>query len=165
MSLIRDEVLAAAHRGRELIAAGTVALAGLWLNRCPGWPMPGKTVPIWLKGIAGTGGSGNAPRFPRPCATVPPGPSPPAPKEGSARPGGGEAPADGGAGAGRGLWPPAGLGVSAAMWQGRWPLPMGRGWGSRSDLSPHVRAGSGNAPRFPALPHHPAAHANPAPAA
>ena len=31
MSMIRDEVLAAAHRGRELIAAGIVALAGLWL--------------------------------------------------------------------------------------------------------------------------------------
>lgn len=31
MGLIRDEVLAAAHRGRELIAAGIVALAGLWL--------------------------------------------------------------------------------------------------------------------------------------
>jgi hypothetical protein len=31
MGLIRDEVLAAAHRGRELIAAGLVALAGLWL--------------------------------------------------------------------------------------------------------------------------------------
>ena len=31
MGLIREEVIAAAHRGRELIAAGTVALAGLWL--------------------------------------------------------------------------------------------------------------------------------------
>jgi hypothetical protein len=31
MGLIRDDVLAAAHRGRELIAAGIVALVGLWL--------------------------------------------------------------------------------------------------------------------------------------
>ena len=31
MGLIREEVIAAAHRGRELIAAGLVALAGLWL--------------------------------------------------------------------------------------------------------------------------------------
>ena len=31
MGLIREEVIAAAHRGRELIAAGVVALAGLWL--------------------------------------------------------------------------------------------------------------------------------------
>jgi hypothetical protein len=31
MGLIREEVLDAAHRGRELIAAGIVALAGLWL--------------------------------------------------------------------------------------------------------------------------------------
>lgn len=31
MGLIRDDILAAARRGRELIAAGLVALAGLWL--------------------------------------------------------------------------------------------------------------------------------------
>jgi len=31
MGLIRDDLLAAARRGRELIAAGLVALAGLWL--------------------------------------------------------------------------------------------------------------------------------------
>ena len=31
MGLIREDVIAAAHRGRELIAAGVVALAGLWL--------------------------------------------------------------------------------------------------------------------------------------
>ena len=31
MGLIREEVIAAAHRARELIAAGVVALAGLWL--------------------------------------------------------------------------------------------------------------------------------------
>ncbi|MFN7595363.1 MAG: hypothetical protein ACK5PT_01115, partial [Cereibacter sp.] len=40
----------------------------------------------------------------------------------AARPGGGEAPAVGGAGAGRGLWPPAGPDASVALWQGRWPL-------------------------------------------
>ncbi len=31
MGLIREDVIAAAHRARELIAAGGVALAGLWL--------------------------------------------------------------------------------------------------------------------------------------
>lgn len=31
MGLIRDDVLATAYRGRELIAAGIVALVGLWL--------------------------------------------------------------------------------------------------------------------------------------
>ena len=31
MGLIREEIIAVAHRGRELIAAGLVALAGLWL--------------------------------------------------------------------------------------------------------------------------------------
>jgi hypothetical protein len=31
MGLIREDIIAAAHRGRELIAAGIVALAGLWV--------------------------------------------------------------------------------------------------------------------------------------
>jgi len=44
----------------------------------------------------------------------------------SARPGGGEAPAGGGSGAGRGLWPPAGPDPGVALWQGRWPLPLQR---------------------------------------
>ena len=61
--------------------------------------------------------------FPRPRATLPPRPVHPAPTEDSARPGGREAPAMGGAGAGRGLWVPGGPGVSLALWQGRWPLP------------------------------------------
>jgi hypothetical protein len=63
-------------------------------------------------------------RFPRPRGTLPPGPVHPAPTEASARPGGREAPAGGGAGAGRGLWAPGGPGISGALWQGRWPLPL-----------------------------------------
>jgi hypothetical protein len=39
--------------------------------------------------------AGNAPRFPRPCTTVPPGPSPPAPTKASARLGAGRALAGG----------------------------------------------------------------------
>ena len=70
MGLIREDVIAAAHRGRELIAAGIVALAGLWINRCPGCSLPGQAVSIWLEGIAGTGGSGNAPRFPARSGTT-----------------------------------------------------------------------------------------------
>ncbi len=67
------------------------------------------------------------PRFPRPRATLPRRPAGPGRTEASARPGGGEAPARGGAGAGRGLWPPAGPDASVPMWQGRWPLPWKRG--------------------------------------
>jgi hypothetical protein len=67
-------------------------------------------------------------RFPRPRGTLPPRPVPPAQTEASARPGGREAPAGGGAGAGRGLWAPGGPGISGALWQGRWPLPLKRGW-------------------------------------
>ncbi|MCA3507836.1 MAG: hypothetical protein IOD01_11220 [Rhodobacter sp.] len=73
MGLIRDDVLAAAHRGRELIAAGIVAPAGLWLmwlGGYPGCPTFRKAVSIWLEGIAGTGGSGNAPRFPARSGTT-----------------------------------------------------------------------------------------------
>jgi hypothetical protein len=64
MGLIRDEVLVAAHRGRELIAAGLVALAGLWLNRHPCYPTAREAHPIRKQGIAAAGGSGNASRFP-----------------------------------------------------------------------------------------------------
>jgi hypothetical protein len=60
-------------------------------------------------------------RFPRPRATLPPGPMLPAPTEASARPGGLEAPAGGGAGAGRGLWPPAGLGSAGRSGRGDGP--------------------------------------------
>ncbi len=48
-------------------------------------------------------------------------------QQASVRPGGCEAPAVGGAGAGRGLWPPAGPDPGAALRQGRWPLPLKRG--------------------------------------
>jgi hypothetical protein len=88
-------------------------------------------------------GTGNALRFPRPRATLPPGPVPPAPTEDSARPGGREAPAGGGAGAGRGLWAPGWREVSLALWQGRWPLP----WQRRSSA-----AASGGTPKRTAFP-------------
>jgi len=58
---------------------------------------------------------------PPPRATLPQRPSPPAPTEASARPGGCEAPAGGGAGAGRGLWPPPGLGSELRCGRGDGP--------------------------------------------
>jgi hypothetical protein len=69
------------------------------------------------------------------------GPVTPAPTEASARPGGREAPAGGGAGAGRGLWAPGWPGISVALWQGRWPLP---GCASRAQAEefPAFRSGS-----------------------
>jgi hypothetical protein len=71
-------------------------------------------------------GAGNALRFRRPRATVLRRPAGPGIAEASARPGGREAPAGGGAGAGRGLWAPGGPRISVALWQGRWPLPWQR---------------------------------------
>ena len=62
--------------------------------------------------------------FPRPVSDHgPEGTLPSSATKASARPGGGEAPAVGGACAGRGLWLPAGPGTSAATWPGRWPRP------------------------------------------
>jgi hypothetical protein len=75
MGLIRDDVLAAARRGREMIAAGIVALARLWLiwrNKHPGSLPERKAVPIRQKGCAGTGGQGNASRFPARSGTTAP---------------------------------------------------------------------------------------------
>jgi len=70
--------------------------------------LPAGTIgPIRGQGLPFRTGSGNAPRFPRPRGTVPRGPAGPGVTEASARPGGREAPARGGAGAGRGaLWAP-----------------------------------------------------------
>jgi hypothetical protein len=73
-------------------------------------------------------GPGNALRFPRPRGTVPRRPAGPGitkgqrptRRAGSAR--------RVGAGAGRGLWAPGWPGFSGALWQGRWPLPLQRGW-------------------------------------
>jgi len=56
------------------------------------------------------------PRFPRPCGTAPRRPAGSGTTQASARPGGREAPAGGGPGAGRGLWPPAGQG---SVWRCR----------------------------------------------
>jgi hypothetical protein len=75
---------------------------------------------------------------------------PPAPTEASARPGGREAPAEGGAGAGRGLWAPSWPGVNVALWQGRWPLPWQRRWWFGVCRSVPLRAGTGNACVSPA---------------
>jgi hypothetical protein len=86
-------------------------------------------------------GTGNALRFPRPRATLSPRPVPPAPREASARPGGREAPAMGGAGAGRGLWAPGWPGISLALWQGRWPLP-GCVRRAQAEEFPALRSGS-----------------------
>jgi hypothetical protein len=54
------------------------------------------------------GGNRKRIAFPRPRGTVPCRPAGPSATKASARPGGCEAPAMGGSGAGRGLWPPAG---------------------------------------------------------
>ena len=59
----------------------------------------------------------------------------------SARPGGREAPAGGGAGAGRGLWPPAARGVTETLWQRRWPLPLGRGARGKRKAPPTAAQG------------------------
>jgi len=76
-----------------------------------------------LRRTAPPGGNRKRTAFPRPRTMVPCRPAGPGTAEASARPGGREAPAGGGAGAGRGLWPPAGPDIGAALRQGRWPLP------------------------------------------
>ena len=81
-------------------------------------------------------GTGNASRFPRPRGTVPCRPVGPGGTEASARPGGCEAPAIGGAGAGRGLWAPGWSRSGAALGQGRWPLPDRRGPAEQSSVFP-----------------------------
>jgi hypothetical protein len=87
--------------------------------------------------------TGNASRFPARARRCPVDRQVQAPRKASARPGGREAPATGGSGAGRGLWPPAGQG---AVWH------CGRGDGPchcSDAVPPPFRAGTGNAPRFP----------------
>ena len=65
-------------------------------------------------------GTGNAPRFPRPCATVRQGPSHPAQRK--------PAPAMGGVGAGRGHWPLAGGGRRCGVAKARaFAMVVGRG--------------------------------------
>ena len=54
-------------------------------------------------------------------------------------------PPGGGAGAGRGHWPPAGLGVTGALWQRRWPLPLGRWTKAHFQHSSLWGAGGGGA--------------------
>ena len=111
MGLIRDDVLAAAHRGRELIAAGIVAPAGLWLmllGGYPGCPTFRKAVSIWLEGSAGTGGPGNAPRFPARSGTT-------AAQDRSPKRNKGQRPARRGRGARQGRG-------------GRWPVALAPGW-------------------------------------
>ena len=89
-------------------------------------------------------GTGNAARFPRPRGTVPCRPVGPGDTEASARPGGCEAPAGGGSGAGRGLWPPAGVGSA-------WCCGRGDGPGHLSGETAFVSVGGDRKrdPRFP----------------
>jgi len=108
----------------------------------------GKILPIRGMGLPHWAGSGNALRFPRLRARPPPGPVQPAPTEASARPGGREAPAGGGAGAGRGLWAPGWPRINIALWQGRWPLPGGARR-TQAEEFPALRSGS----PCPASPH------------
>ncbi len=113
------------HRQRPAPAGGGAGAGrGLWAPRrakgqrsaVAGAMAPAnEAVKVLSSGRAGTG---NALRFPRPCGTLPRRPSPPAPTEASTRPGGREAPAEGGAGAGRGLWAPGWPGINVAPWQG-----------------------------------------------
>jgi hypothetical protein len=81
-------------------------------------------LPLWAR-------PRNALRFPRPRAALPPRPVLPAPREVSARPALG------------------GHGVRVALWQGRWPLPWQRRWWFGFCRSAPLRAGKGNALRFP----------------
>ena len=103
-------------------------------------------------------GTGNAARFPRPRGTLPHRPAGPGTTQASARPGGREAPAEGGAGAGRGLWPPAGPDTGVALWQGRWPLPLQRGRCFRQcrrdqETRPAFPARAGRCHKDPCRPH------------
>jgi len=118
----------------------------------------GKKPRIWRKVGAVPGAGGTAPRFPARWGTMaPPEPFPQAQRQASARPGGGEAPATGGSGAGRGLWPPAGPDPGAALWQGRWPLPLQR-WqrlhlfGREQETRPAFPRARGTLPCRPAGP-------------
>jgi len=61
------------------------------------------------------------PRFPARAGRCPADRQVEAPRQASARPGGGEAPAMGGSGAGRGLWPPAGQGTAWRCGRGDGP--------------------------------------------
>jgi len=89
------------------------------------------------------------PRFHRPRGTVPRRPASPGRTEASARPGGREAPAEGGAGAGRGLWAPrrardqryaVAKAMAFAMASGSDPSSLRAGQGNATRVSP-ARAG------------------------
>jgi hypothetical protein len=102
-------------------------------------------------------GSGNAPRFPRPCTTPTTGPFHQAQPRPAPGPAGVKRPPWGGTGAGRGLWPPAGLGatlrvagaMAPAMAATQFPRPL-RDSASRtgSAIATRVSAcsGGGKAP-------------------
>jgi hypothetical protein len=87
-------------------------------------------------------GSGNAARFPRPCGTGPRRPAGPGMTAGQRPPGAGRALAGG-------FGPPAGLGSAWRCGRGDGPCHGSRAGGSDDVLPPPVRAGPGNAPRFP----------------
>ncbi len=114
-----------AGAGRGLWAPGWPRISGtLWQGR---WPLPERPgIPKCVRTPL-RAGPGKATRVsPAPARRCPVDRWVQAPRKASARPGGREAPAGGGAGAGRGLWPPAGPDPSVAQWQGRWPLPLQR---------------------------------------
>ena len=93
--------------------------------------------------------AGNAPRFParaRRCRVHLRDREQQRPAPG---PAGVKRPPRGGTGAGRGLWPPAGLGATFRAEGAMAPANKTAREVPRCDLSPPLRAGSGNAPRFP----------------
>ncbi len=129
-----------ARRGRGGRWPGAVApgwprdSAALWQGR---WPLPER--PDISENARPGGSRKRDPRFPRPSGTVPCRSASPGTAEASARPGGREAPAGGGAGAGRGLWPPAGQG---SAWRcGRGDGPCQRDRASRNAKDRHSGRG------------------------
>jgi hypothetical protein len=100
-------------------------------------------------GIAPLGGNRKRSAFPCLCATVPCRPAGPGPAEASARPGGCKAPAGGGPGAGRGLWPPAGLGAAERCGRGDGPCQRDRA--SRSAQERPSGRDQETRPAFPRL--------------
>jgi len=129
--LVRDQQKASARPGGDEAPArgGAGAGRGLWPPAGQGaaWRCGRGDGPCQRRGgsaFASAGGRRKRdPRFPARAGRSPVARQVRAPRKASARPGGREAPAGGGAGAGRGLWPPAGPDPGVARWQGRWPLP------------------------------------------
>jgi hypothetical protein len=105
-----------------------------------------KNGPAPVNAPAGPGGSGKASPFPARGDHGPTGTVAPSATKASARPGGCEAPAMGGAGAGRGLWPPAGVlhahrmagAMAPAKMSGGCPLQRPEQRRGRADTGPDM---------------------------